>query len=460
VPGLSNTRKGERLSRHILAQLVSLGSHTVTGILTTCGRQFHDWSADYRMYGRNRIDPEHLFAAVRNRLCRDDGGPVVVAVDDTRLRKTGKKTFGVKYFRDPMGPPFHVNFIPAQRFLQISMAARGEEGQARMIPVDWWHAPVPKKPKPTAPQQQWNQYETLSKLSRISQVAVQRISHLRRYLDENHARNRRLWAVVDGSFTNGTVLKNLPEDTALVGRIRSDAKLYHLPETQPPAQGRRRVYGKRAPTPEELRQDESHPWQSIKVFFGGEQRELRVKQLAPLRWRTAGGNVTLQLIVIAPTRYRLTKKGKLLYRNPAYLICTDPDADLREVIQYYLWRWDIEVNIRDEKTLLGVGEAQVRTPAAVQNVTGTAVAAYAMLLTAALLGPNNQPIPDHLPPPKWQSSRSHRPTTSRLIQNLRYELFAQSIHFSGFDVARRRNTKPQKNTPDLPSSLFYANRFS
>lgn len=28
-----------------------------------------------------------------------------------------------------------------------------------------------------------------------------------------------------------------------------------------------------------------------------------------------------------------------------------------------LWRWGIEVNFRDEKTLLGTGEAQVRTAA-------------------------------------------------------------------------------------------------
>jgi len=41
-----------------------------------------------------------------------------------------------------------------------------------------------------------------------------------------------------------------------------------------------------------------------------------------------------------------------------------------------------QVNFRDEKTLLGVGEAQVRDQDAVQNVTATAVAGYALLLAA------------------------------------------------------------------------------
>ncbi|MCH8541897.1 MAG: hypothetical protein LAT58_14175, partial [Opitutales bacterium] len=48
------------------------------------------------------------------------------------------------------------------------------------------------------------------------------------------------------------------------------------------------------------------------------------------------------------------------YTQPAYLICTDPELPIEELLQQYIWRWDIEVNHRDEKTILGVGQAQVR----------------------------------------------------------------------------------------------------
>jgi hypothetical protein len=445
------------MTGHVLAQLACLGSHTVTGVLSTCGRQFQDWSADYRLYTRNRIDPEALFGPVRQQLCQQQG-PIVTALDDTRLRKTGRKTAGVKYMRDPMGPPFHVNFIRAQRFLQTSMACKGENGQARMIPVDWIHAPIPQKPKPKAPKEQWKQYRTQEKACRISEVGAQRIQHMRQWLNEHDAQSRTLWTVADGSFTNRTVLKKLPGNTIFVGRIRADAKLYHLPQEQPQAQGRRRVYGNQAPTPEQLRQDESVPWKHVEVFFGGKKRMLRAKQLKPLRWRAAGQHHNLQLIVIAPTPYRLRKNGKLLYRKPAYLICTDLDAELTETIQHYLWRWDIEVNFRDQKTLLGVGDAQVRTPAAVQNVTGCAVAAYAMLLAAAAQCKNK--TPDHLPAPKWQRKKSYRATTMNLIKTLRYELWARSIHFSGFAIQKQLNTKSKKTTPQLQSALFYATRYS
>jgi hypothetical protein len=449
----------KRMVKHVLAQLACLGTHTITGLLTTCGHQFEDWSADYRLYERSRVVPEQLFEPVRQWLCENQQGPIVMAMDDTRVRKTGTKTNGVKYMRDPMGPPFRVNFIRAQRFLQTAMAAKGQNGQARMIPVDWIHAPVPQKPKPSAPQEQWDAYRALSKKCRISTIGAQRIRHMRTWLNEHGAQDRTLWVTVDGSFTNRTVLKVLPQNTTLVGRIRADAKLHFLPEHQQD-KGRRRAYGDQAPTPEQLRQDDRTPWQTVNVFFGGKMRELRAKRLGPLRWRAAGQQHTLQLLVLAPTPYRLTKNSKLLYRKPAYLICTDPNASITEIIQHYLWRWDIEVNFRDEKTLLGIGEAQVRTEQAVQNVTGCAVAAYAMLMTAAAKCQKQNKDCQHLPAPKWQPQKNSRPTTMGLIKNLRYELWAGSIHFSGFVTRKQADTKPQKRRGDPQSAIFYATRYS
>ncbi len=108
------------MQRHLLSTLVCLGRHTLTGHIATAGRQDVDWSADYRLYSKGRVDTEALFAPLRttivNRL--DPKQPVVVSMDDTRLKKSSRKTPGVKYTRDPLGPSFHVNFILAQRFAQ------------------------------------------------------------------------------------------------------------------------------------------------------------------------------------------------------------------------------------------------------------------------------------------------------------------------------------------------------
>ena len=46
-------------------------------------------------------------------------------------------------------------------------------------------------------------------------------------------------------------------------------------------------------------------------------------------WRKAGPDMPLLLVVIKPLGYRLRKGSKLLYRQPAFLICTDPQRTCR-----------------------------------------------------------------------------------------------------------------------------------
>ena len=451
----------QRFQRHLLANLVGLGDRTITGLLCTAGRQFDDWTADYRMYSRQRIDPSALFATIRSAVLDSlpETAPAVVALDDTHIRKTGLKIDGVKYRRDPLGPPFQVNFILAQRFLQLSLAS-GPDRSPRMVPAAWQHAPSPPKPKPKAPESEWKQYRQVRRQQSLGVVAVEQLRLFRQWMDDNGHQQRSLWAVVDGGYTNGTVLKNLPPNTELIGRTRSDAKLYFLPEESAMHAGRPRVYGQQAPTPEQLRQDDTAPWQQVTVWIHGEQCTLRAKSLGPLRWRAAGAKHTFKLVVVAGVLYRVAPNGKRYYRPPAYLLCTNPAADTITILQRYLRRWDIEVNFRDQKTLLGVGEAQVRDPNAVQNVTATSVASYALLLAAAEKITQTGEEPLSLPRPKWQRKKPPRTTTQQLIQQMRCELWGRAMNFSHF-VKTSAPAQPQINSLHSPqSALLYGSRYS
>src|ERR1035437_3079417 len=146
-------------------------------------------------------------------------------------------------------------------------------------------------------------------------------------------------------------------------------------------------------------------------------------------WRAAGVAQTLQLVVIAPLAYRLRKGSKLLYRDPAFLICTDAQLDPRLLIETYFQRWDIEVNFREEKTLLGVGQAQVRHPRSVETAPALTVASYALL-----------------PRPKWiHASPSARISTQQAIHPLRAEVWGRGLsldNFSGFASTQHLAAKP------------------
>ena len=153
-----------------------------------------------------------------------------------------------------------------------------------------------------------------------------------------------------------------------------------------------------------------------------------MKTKASVLWKKAGPAQLLRVVVIAPVGYRPRKGSKLLYRQPAYLICTDPDLPLKELIQYYLWRWDIEVNHRDEKQIIGVGEAQVRAPESVERQPALAVASYSILLLAAARAYGMDTPRGRLPLPKWQSKRpDERLSTQELVRQLRSEVWAHAI---------------------------------
>lgn len=413
-----------RLSRHILSQLVCMGRHTLTNLLTTEGRQYIDWTADYRLYSQERIDCAEVFAEVRKEVqALNPDSVLLTALDDSLLRKSGRKIPGVRYARDPMGPPFHVNFVRGQRVIQMS-AAISEDGQCRMIPVLFEEASTPLKPRKDAPLETWNRYKEECKTRRLSVRGTECIQEMRSRMEPE----RELWVAVDGSYTNRTVLNNLPERTVIIGRIRSDAKLYYSPLTgDRTGAGRKRLYGLPAPTPEKIRMDEAIAWQKVQAYASGRMHEFKVKVIKNLRWRGSGKH-DLQLLVIAPLRYRLSRGTRLLYRDPAYLICTDPDIPVDRLLQAYIWRWDIETNFRDEKTLLGTGQAQVRNPASVNSVPQMMVASYSLLLLAGIKLWGIKGIPQTGDLPKWQNpDKKLRVSTNDLIKQLRTDLWADSI---------------------------------
>jgi SRSO17 transposase len=465
--GFGRRRSFERAQTLALSSLVAMGRHTVTALLSACGRQFHDWTADYRLFSRGRVDADGLFDVVRRAVLEQGpkNAPLVAALDDSLLRKRGKKTYGVAYRRDPLGPAFHVNFVRGQRFLQISAAMPRGNGAspARMVPIDFRHCPTPLKPRKNSPENVWKDYRQAQKEANISLKAVERLHALRSNLeDDSGDAGRLLVSAVDGRFTNGTVLRNLPENTALIGRIRKDAKLYSSP-TSPgrPVRGRRPSYGDRIPTPEEIRRNESIPWQKITVFAAGKKHTFSVKHIAPVRWRTAGPNLDLRLVIIRPLAYRMSRNSRVLYRQPAYLICTDFEMPLERLVQYYIWRWGIEVNFRDEKQLLGIGQAQVRHPDSVEKVPAFITASYAMMLVAArkAFGAGER-MPDALPQPKWRCSKKREDTsTQQLINHLRAELWGKGMGLDNFSDFMNRtpcNKKPEKLKPDLASAVLYA----
>ena len=183
-----------------------------------------------------------------------------------------------------------------QRVVQFSAALQNGSAQARMVPVDFQHAPAPPKVPAEAGPEERAAIEARRKEENINAVAAWRLKHL---AAQEHCP---VVAVCDGRFANRTFLRKAPAQSTIITRIRKDTALF-WPVDQQPATGRRRIYGECAPTPEELRQDESKPWQCVRAFACGRMHQFKVKRLQGVLSPILGAPAC-QLLVIAPLGYR------------------------------------------------------------------------------------------------------------------------------------------------------------
>ncbi len=413
-------RTAQRAVRQALGSLVCLGRRTLSRVIWTNGGEQHSWSAEYFLHSRAQWDSQQLFAPVLTRaLAWCPGRLVGVAVDDTRLRKTGLCIPQAFYQRDPLSPPFHWNLMRGLRFLQASLLVplyRHAPVGSRALPIRFEDAPAVKRPRRKAPPEQWDGYRELVKRFNLSGRFAQMMDSLRQVLDAAGAANQILVLAVDGSFCNRRVFSAPRDRTEIVARARQDAKLcFQAPQPS------RRFYALEKFTPEQVRQNEVIPWQTTKLFYGGKWRRIRYKEVRDVYWQGGARRQPLRLWVVAPTPYRKRKSGRLYYRRPAYLLATDLTSPAKSLLQIYFDRWQIEVNHREEKDTLGVGQAQLWNETAVPKQPVLVVAAYSALLLASLIAFGAQRGAAYATLPKWRRN-AKRPSCLDLITLLRKEM--------------------------------------
>lgn len=431
APVLPQRRSLDRTIALGMGILCGVGKRTITRAIGFHGNTQKDWSADYKMFSRSPWEPRALFAPIlqealqQHRLQR-----VVFSVDDTRVWRTGKEVPFTQWHRDPMGPAFATNLKWGHRFLQASLVlplyARDGRSSCRALPVRWEMAPVVQKPGRAASAAQWEQYRQQKKQKNLSRQFVSMVLELRAHLNQTGQAGTPMVAVGDGSFCNRTVLaEDWPaRNVTLVVRCRKDLVLCK------PARERRRVYGKTKFTPEQVRRwDGLAPWRSASIFHGARYRNVRYKELSSVYWQSGARQKPLRLIVLASTGYRKSRQGRRQYHKPAYLLTSDLITPAAVLIQDYFDRWAIEVNHRDEKEILGVGEAQVWNEKSVSKVPALLVAMYSWLLLSGLecYGPSR--TRDYLPLPKWRK-RAQRASCLDMVTLLRRQLAEKPTLFT------------------------------
>jgi hypothetical protein len=426
------SRTYQRAVRQALGSLICLGRRCLTRILWTLGRQFRSWSADYFLHSRCKYEPQQLFRTILKRALPYCPQRLVgVALDDTKLGKTGRSIKQAFYQRDPMSPPFHVNLILGLRFLQASLLVplhRRANVGTRGLPIRFQEVSRVKRPGKKASPEELKQFKEAVKQQNLSRSFVEMGNQLRVELDLAGGHDKILVLAADGSFCNRTCFREVPERSVLVARARKDAKLCLRAPLHT-----KRFYALEKFTPEQVRKDENRVWKTTKIFYGGKRRKTRYKEVKDVYWQRGAGKHAVRLIVIAPTPYRKSKSRRMYYREPAYLLTTDLHSPVTQLLQIYFDRWQIEVNHREEKDTLGVGEAQLWNVTSVPKQPVLSVAAYSALLLASLLAFGAERGAAYAQLPRWRRN-ARRPSCLDLVTLLRKEMMQPNSLLEPFGI--------------------------
>jgi hypothetical protein len=413
------------------ACLAACGRKTITSMAIFLGRYRKLPIADYKFYSDYKWDVEDLFNPIMKLAAQSiEGEYICIAADDTKIHKTGRKIPFAGWQADPLGPKFQTNLIWALRYLQISILlplyGTSERTPSRSIPIRFTAAPSIKKPGKKGSESEWENYKMLSRKYNLSTIFVEEVKNLRKSMDAQGLATKTMIMTCDGSFCNKTCMAINDPKIVMLARCRKDAKLCR-PSINP-----RKVYDDAKFTPEDLRQEEGVTWVKKTFFYGGQWREIRYKETSNVLWETGAKRTPLRLIILAPLPY--VRGGKRHYRNPAYLLTTGLGVPTEVLIQAYLDRWQIEYNHRDEKSILGVGEAQLWNGTSVKKQPAFHVAVYSALLMANVIAYKDQYHPDFGERPKWRKEPK-RNTCRALVGLLRACILERPEALPGLDLS-------------------------
>ena len=114
--------------------------------------------------------------------------------------------------------------------------------------------------------------------------------------------------------------------------------------------GRPRLVGSRLPSLQQVLTHRRTVWQLCKVqnWYSEGQRRIEITSATAVWYHTGLPPVPIRWVQVRDP------KGKFETRA---LLCTQLDQDPRQILQWYLWRWQVEVSFQEVRAHLG-GETQ------------------------------------------------------------------------------------------------------
>jgi DDE superfamily endonuclease len=405
------TRPTFRTFRALVAgQISQTGLRTVTGMFTGA-RLSGVWhhARAHRFFSHARWSADELglrlAALIAERFC-EPGAPLAVAVDDTLLKRLGRKIHATFYHHDATANSDRAAVAWGNNWVVVGIVVRLpflERSVCLPVLFRLWsprrkHIPKghsdPKRP--TKPQLAREMIDLLA--ARLADRDIDMVG------DNAYASKAR---------------RGVPERVTVTSRLRGDAAIYARKPPRTGKKGRPRKWGARFASLARTASDPATRWAAATVRRYGKTETLMLCAIEGL-WEPLGPETPVRVILVKdatrPSGYQLA------------LISTDLKATPAQLVERYADRWPIEVCFEEAKELFGVGHARNRTRKAVER---TAPFQFLSMTLTILwydgFGHHPDVVAEHRARAPWYLTKT-TPSFADMLAKLRRVIIAAQYH--------------------------------
>jgi hypothetical protein len=303
-------------------------------------------------------------------------GPLVVGLDDTIERRWGSKIAARGIYRDPVRSS-DSHFVKTSGLRWLSLMLLADIPWAGRV----WALPFLTALAPS--ERYWQQHGRKPKL--LTDWARQLVLQLQHWLP-----SRTIVVVADGAFASLQLLSDWASrrrPIVCVTRLRLDARLFRpAPPRNKGTMGRPRLVGTRLPSLQQVLADHNTIWQQLLIddWYGQGPRMVELTSSTAVWYHTG--------LPPVPIRWVLVRDPQGKFETRA-LLCTQLDQDPRQILQWFLWRWQVEVTFQEVRTHLGVETQRQWSDLAIARTTPVLLGLFSVVTLLAHTLANNGQLP-------------------------------------------------------------------
>jgi hypothetical protein len=301
--------------------------------------------------------------------------PIVVGLDEHIERRRGAKIAAKGIYRDA---------VRSSKSFFVKTSGLRWASMMLLAAIPWadrvWALPFLTV---LAPSERYH-HERGRRHKQLTDWARQMIKQLRRWLPD-----RRLVVVADSTYAAIELLAacaGLVQPVTIITRLRLDAALYDpaLPR-RPGQRGAPRKKGDRQPTLLSRVADASTVWDEATVRWYGRRSKLVKLATGTAVWYHSGKPVVpLRWVLITdPTGTS----------EPQALLSTDVELTAQQIVEWFVWRWQLEVTFEEARAHLGVETQRQWSEKAIGRTTPALLGLFSLVTLFAHQMLREHPLP-------------------------------------------------------------------